>query len=135
MIKKYLIFGLFSINIACFCAQSADFKQFIKILGVLESNNNDFAIGDNKKSISRYQIQLNCYLDAKKYDKTIDFPYKSLTNEVNARKVVKAYLFKYGPNGDFETWARLWNSGPNWKNKKEKTNKYYNRFVKILHSQ
>ena len=48
---------------------------------------------------------------------------------VVARKVVRAYMQKYEAaavrNKDWESLARLHNSGPNWRNKKKYTNKYW----------
>lgn len=132
MIKFFLIFGLLLINNSIFGCELTNFNQFLIILGKLESNNNDFAVGDNGKSISRYQIQLNCFLDAKKYDKTIQFSYNSLTNRANAEKIVKAYISRYSKENDFESWARLWNSGPGWKQKKNKTDLYWRKFQSFL---
>ncbi len=133
MIKNLLIIICFFIlNNVVFGRDLPDFPRFLQILGQLESNNNDFAVGDNGKSISRYQIQLKCYRDATNYDKSIDFSYKSLTNQVNAARIVKAYISRYCKENDFESWARCWNSGPGWKNKKELTNNYLKKFNKIL---
>lgn len=129
---KYVIFGLFLTNLTLFGRDLPNFDKFIQILGQIESNNNDLAVGDNGKSISRYQIQRAAYLDAKNYDKSITFSYNSLTNKANADKVVKAYISRYCKENDFESWARLWNSGPNWKNKKHLTEKYWSKFKKHL---
>lgn len=132
MIKKVIIIvSIFSLNYAVFGRDLPDFERFIQILGQLESNNNDFAVGDKGKSISRYQIQRNCYLDAKEYDKNIQFSYESLTNKQNAAQIVKSYISRYCKENDYESWARCWNSGPGWKNKKELTNNYWLKFQKI----
>lgn len=106
--------------------------NFLYSLGKIESNNNDYAVGDRGKSISRYQIHYSCYLDAKDYDKSINFSYQSLTNKENADKVVKAYILRYCPKGSCEDWARLWNSGPNWRNKTNLTDNYVRKFKKEL---
>lgn len=123
---KYLILLTFAAGI-----RAATLDQFIHTLGQIESGNNDLAIGDKGKSISRYQIQYSCYLDAKEYNKQINFSYSSLTNSNNARVIVLSYFKRYAAaelkNNDFESLARLWNSGPNWKNKLDKTNKYWGK--------
>jgi len=131
MIKNYLIISFFLLNLQGFSRDLVNFNSFLTILSKLESSDNDGAIGDNGKSISRYQIQKACYLDAKEYDKSIDFNYESLTNKLNAARVVKAYISRYSKTNNFEEWARLWNSGPNWRNKKELTNKYWLKFQQI----
>lgn len=132
MIKKYLfLFCLFSLNLAVFGRELPNFEQFTQILGKLESNNNDFALGDKGKALGRYQIWRVCYLDAKEYDKSITFSYESLTNKVNSDKVVKAYISRYCKENNFESWARLWNGGPNWKKKLNKTDLYWKKFVAL----
>lgn len=113
-------------------------KKFVQVIGQIESNNNDLAVGDNGKSISRYQIQKAAFIDAKEFDKTIKFNYESLTNKENALRVMTVYLNRYArqeiKNNDFEGLARCWNSGPNWKAKKKKTNNYWAKFVKQYNS-
>jgi hypothetical protein len=137
MIKYLLIFCLLLANNVTFARELPNFEQFIKILGKLESGNKDMAIGDNGKAISRYQIWEACYIDAREYDKSIKFSYQSITNEVNARKVVKAYISRYSKTDNFEDWARLWNGGPGWKKatgkKKENLDKYVKKFRIIQH--
>jgi hypothetical protein len=131
MIKYLLIFALFILNNSVFARELINFDNFLITLGCLESNNNDFAVGDKGKSISRYQIQRECYLDAREYDKSIQFSYESLTNKINADQIVKAYILRYSNNNSFEEWARLWNAGPKWRNKKKLTNNYWNKFKEI----
>lgn len=136
MSKFCLIFCLILINFHSFGRELSNFNQFLIILGKLESNNNDFAVGDNGKSISRYQIQLKCYQDATNFNKSIQFSYNSLTNRANAEIVVKAYISRYSKNNSFEEWARLWNGGPAWKKatgqKKKNLDIYWKKFEKIL---
>ena len=97
-------------------------------MGKLESNNKTNAIGDNGKAIGIYQIHKICWLDVK--DK-IGGNYTNCFEAKYAKKVVFYYLNRYEPNGNLESWARLWNSGPNWRNKKQLTNKYWQKFQKI----
>lgn len=112
--------------------------KFVAAIAQIESKNNDLAVGDNGKALGKFQIWRVCYQDAAEYDKSINFSYESLTNSSNSEKVLKAYLNRYGynliKNNDFESLARLWNSGPNWKNKLEKTNKYVEKFNRALNS-
>lgn len=138
---KYLVFCFVFVCFSGFSASKPNIielnKQFVQIIGKIESNNNDFAIGDKGKAISRYQIWEICYLDAKNYDKSIKFEYSSLTNKEYAIKVITAYLNRYErkaiQNNDFESLARCWNGGPNWRKKtgKAKINleNYWKKFV------
>lgn len=132
MIKYLLISLLFISN----NGYSRDFlpipTNFSQIIGVIESNNNDFAIGDKGKALGRYQIWLICYQDCTNYDKSISFSYQSLTNKGNSDQIMKVYLNKYGrdliKSNDFISLARLWNAGPNWKNNLDKTTNYVRKF-------
>lgn len=139
MIKIKPFFCLFLLFFVCFSSFGRDLNkidEFLTILGKLESNNNDFAVGDNGKSVSRYQIQLNCYIDATNFNKSITFSYQSLTNEANARIIVKSYISRYSKTNDFEEWAKLWNGGPNWGKaagqKKKNLDIYWRKFQNFL---
>lgn len=102
-------------------AYSTNLDSFISAIGKVESNNNPKAIGDNGRSLGIYQIQLACYLDAKKFDKSIHFNYQSLTNTNNSKRILIAYLKRWESlavqQGDWQTLSRLWNGGCNWRNK------------------
>jgi hypothetical protein len=127
MIKFILIFILFH----CISGFCDDLNKFKIILSKLESNDNDRAIGDNGKAIGRYQIHLVCYQDATNFNKSIKFSYNSLTNKVNSDIILESYLNKYKKSNSFEDWARLWNAGPNWNKKLNKTDLYWARFKQI----
>ena len=132
MIKYTLIFISFFIHLSCFSQNNTNFNRFLEILGKLESNNNDAAIGDNGLARGRYQIHRDCFLDAQKYDKNLNkYSYSEVTNKMVSDMVVRAYCMRYEPKGNFESWARLWNSGPGWKNKRNLTNKYYQKFLDL----
>ena len=138
MLKYFILLSYLIVN----NAYSRDFlpipAKFKQIIGTIESNNNDFAIGDNHKALGRYQIWLICYRDCTNYDKTITFSYNSLTNKANSDKIMEVYLNKYGREllikNDYESLARLWNGGCNWRNKtgkaKENLDNYVNKFKK-----
>lgn len=123
---------LIAVAFLSFNCAGQDFDQFCKILSKLESNDNDYALGDNGKALGRYQIWESYYQDARVFDKTISFPYYSLTNKVNSEKVIKAYLERYCKgNRTWEDMARCHNSGPSWKKKKHLTDKYIKKFLAI----
>jgi hypothetical protein len=130
--RFFIFLSIFLIQNACFAINKEIPDEFFKVLGVIESNNQDKCVGDNGLALGRYQIHKNYYLDAKKYDKTINFSYDSLTNESNARKVVIAYLSRYCKSNSFEDFARCHNAGPNYKSKLNKTNYYWQKFQKVF---
>jgi hypothetical protein len=129
-----LIIVLFS-SFESFAGNNKDFQSFLKILGTVESNNNDQAIGDGGKARGRYQIWEVCFIDAKQFDKSLNkYKYSDVTNKIVSEKVVLSYLNRYCPaavrNNDFEVMSRTWNGGPQGKNK-QSTIKYWQKFLKI----
>ena len=131
-LKLALIFISFFTTLSCLSQNKQDFSCFLSILGQLESNNKDTAIGDHGHSLGRYQIGEPCFKDAKLFDKNLNkYTYRDVTNKIVADMVVIAYCMKYEPRGNFESWARLWNSGPDWKSKRFLTDNYYKKFLAI----
>jgi hypothetical protein len=93
--------------------------------------------GDGGDALGPFQIHRACFTDAVQYDKSLsEFTYEDCLNDMAlSRRVVRAYVNRYSKRGDtVEDMARLWNSGPNWKNKKSKTDGYVKRFKKFLDS-
>lgn len=123
-----------------------DFQSFVYVLGKVESNNKDNIIGDNLMAVGRYQIWESCFLDAQEFSlKNGDcFQLRNLThnfcfNQSVSYRVLVAYCARYElkalKDNNFESLARLWNSGPNWRKKKEKTNHYWYKIKLELHNQ
>lgn len=136
MIKKYLfLLFVFFIQISCFSRDLPDFDKFWAILIKLESGGKTNTVGDAGRAIGPAQIHKAYFLDAQEYNKELNkYKYSDCFNPDVAKEVVKAYLSRYCKENDFESWARCHNSGPEWKNKKELTNKYWNKFKKIQKS-
>ncbi len=129
MIKNVVILGLLIINNTIFGQITNDFNKFYLILGKLESNNNKNAIGDNGKAIGIYQIHEHYFNDARDFDKNLSkLAYNDCFNPEISKLVVRSYISRYCKNGSMEDMARCHNSGPNWKNKINKTNNYIKRF-------
>ncbi|MEK6883024.1 MAG: hypothetical protein AABY22_25595 [Nanoarchaeota archaeon] len=135
--KKYLI--LFSLFLP-FLTYSKEIIQipdkFFKILGTIESNNNDLAVGDRGKALGRYQIWQIYFKDAQNFDKSLqNIEYKQVTNEIIARQVINSYMNKYCLNavksGNYEVMVRTHNGGPDGQNK-QITLRYWQRFKKLL---
>ena len=123
-------------NFHCFSAQNKDFGLFLNILGQIESSNNPKAYNKKEKAIGIYQIRLNYFKDAQQFNpKLRKYTHKNCFDPLISRWVVKSYMRHYEPKAlkenDFETLARCHNGGCNWRNKKELTNKYWQKFLKI----
>lgn len=131
MIKNYLIIISIFVCFQGFSQENKQFEQFWTVLIQVESGGNPKAIGDNSKAIGIAQIHRAYWQDAVEYDKTIGGKYEDCFNPNYSKKIVRAYVNRYCSRGSIESWARLHNSGPGWKNKKHLTDKYWNRFTKI----
>ena len=116
--------------------QAEELERLVHAIGTVESNHDDEAIGDNGASRGRFQIQWACWKDATDFDKTIGGKYEDVHDPIYAEKVMRAYWRRYEPeaykNADFESLARLWNSGPRWAKKKHKTDAYWAKVKAVL---
>ena len=118
-------FTTFSANCAQFESKTVNFQRFAAALAKVESYNNPKAIGDKGRAIGLLQIQSKCFQDACKYDKELaKFQYKDCFDSRVAVRVLYSYCSRYEPvalkNGDWETCAKLWNGGCNWRSKPAK---------------
>jgi hypothetical protein len=132
----FIIFLIFiSIMLGCFqCGRAYggenEMDKLIDAIGIVESNNNDSAIGDSGKAIGRYQIHKAYWVDGCQYLK-VDWPYSEATNAKKARQIVRAYLKRYGKGKTIEQLARIHNGGLNGYNK-EATIKYWLKIKREL---
>ena len=85
--------------------------------------------GDGGRSYGPLQISYKAWRDALKYDRSIGGKYADCSSLEYSKKVMRAYLQAHDAaaleRGDWETCARLWNSGPAWRTKRFKTNEYW----------
>lgn len=123
--------NIFVLLLLSFSMKAADMDGFFAALAKVESGNNPRAINKKENAIGIYQIRPAYFRDAR-----LKGSHESVYNPTYARKVCEAYFKRYAPeafaNGDFEALARLHNSGPSWKSKKEKTNIYWEKVKKNL---
>jgi hypothetical protein len=100
-----------------------------------EPNNGDGAIGDEGKALGPYQIWRVYWTDAVQHDKTIKGTYEDCGKSEYSRKVVKAYLRRYGKsfieNKEWENLARIHNGGPKG-HKKSATLKYWEKVKRLF---
>lgn len=131
--KKTL--AIILVAIAAFAASAKDLYEAI---ATVESNNNDYAIGDNGNAVGRYQIWKIYVDDVNRICKLLRikkrFTYADRTNPVKSLEMVKIYIDFYakryerltGNKATDEIKARIHNGGLNgWK--KSATVKYWNK--------
>ena len=136
MNKYKLIFLLIFANYSAFSANLELNSKFIHALGEVESGNKTNLIGDNGKAIGIFQIHYLCWKDATDFDKTIKGKYSDCFSKDYSIKILTAYLNRYCRkeilSNNYEALARVWNSGPQWKNKISLTNNYWSKVKRFL---
>ena len=86
-------------------------NSLISALMIVESGNNDQAIGDQGRAIGCLQIHKAVVLDVNKFTGS-HYRHQDMTNRAQARAVCEAYLKHYGKGASTEQLARRWNGGP-----------------------
>lgn len=127
---KIIIFLLFY---SAALASDPRMDRFFAALAKVESSGNPNAYNPKENAIGIYQIRRAYYLDSR-----VPGGHAICYNPATARKVCEAYFRRYAPkafaNADFETLARLHNSGPGYAQKKHLTNDYWRKVKKALDS-
>ena len=107
-----------------------DLRPLLNALAVVESNNNDMAVGDNGRALGRYQIWEVYWQDAVSYAPALKGTYQDVKSQEYAERVMVAYLLRYAKGAveshDYERLARIHNGGPKGDQKKA-TLKYWDR--------
>ena len=104
--------------------------NLISALMLVESSNNDLAIGDQGRAIGCLQIHRAVVLDVNRITGS-HYRWESMTNRVQARAVCAAYLTHYGRGATTEQLARRWNGGPTG-DRKTATEAYWAKVKKEL---
>ena len=104
--------------------------NLITALMLVESSNNDLAIGDQGRAIGCLQIHRAVVLDINRITGS-HYRWESMTNRVQARAVCAAYLTHYGRGATTEQLARRWNGGPTG-DRKPATVAYWRRIQKVI---
>ena len=105
-------------------------SNLISALIIVESSNNDLAVGDQGKAIGCLQIHRGVVLDVNRITGS-NYRHSEMTNRVAARAVCEAYLKAYGKGKTTEQQARIWNGGPTG-DKKQATLGYWNKVSKHI---
>ena len=104
--------------------------NLISALMLVESSNNDLAIGDQGRAIGCLQIHRAVVLDVNRITGS-HYRHQDMTNRVQARAVCQAYLTHYGRGATTEQLARRWNGGPTG-DRKPATEAYWAKVKKNL---
>ena len=104
--------------------------NLISALMLVESNNNDLAIGDQGRAIGCLQIHRSVVLDVNRFTGS-HYRWEAMTNRAAARAVCQAYLTHYGRGATTEQLARRWNGGPTG-DRKSATMAYWAKVKKAL---
>ena len=104
--------------------------NLISALMIVESSNNDLAIGDQGRAIGCLQIHKAVVLDVNRITGS-HYKHSEMTNRVAARAVCETYLKAYGKGASTEQLARRWNGGPTG-DRKSATEAYWSKVKKHL---
>lgn len=106
--------------------------KIIPALVRVESKGDPKAVGDGGRAIGILQIHRCYWKDAVEFDKTLGGKYEDCFNPDYARRVVRAYLRRYGSSDStLEQLARIHNGGPDGHTQRE-TIKYWIKVKKEL---
>jgi len=134
MNKSYITLAL--VAVLLFLCAIASFGQtqetFFRAVHQVETGGRLGAIkGDHGKALGPYQIHYAYWVTAK-----VKGNYSQCAEKTYAEQVMVAYFRRVCPHAwarrDYETLARVHNSGPNWKKKVYITNGYWYRVQKAL---
>jgi hypothetical protein len=120
----------FTAQVQAAAKQAKSFEDFVSAIHIVETTGRVGVIyGDGRRSLGPLQISQAAWRDALRFDKSIGGKYSDCKNLEYSTKIMRAYLQSHDPvafrNGDWQTCARLWNSGPAWYTKVHLTNKYW----------
>jgi len=110
---------------------AANMDDFFNALAKVESSNNPKAINKKENALGVYQIRPAYFKDA-----NVKGSHSQVFDPTFARQVCEAYFKRYAPEayakGDFESLARLHNSGPAYAKRKSSTDGYWQKIKKNL---
>ena len=96
---------------------------------------NPWAANGDAGEIGPYQITLAFFEDACGFYPDLGMEFNACRADRNAVAVMVAYFLRWEPNAlyaeDFETLARLFHGGPNWRNR-EHTKDYWKKVEEYL---
>ena len=120
----------FSAQVRAAAKKAKSFEDFVAAIHHVETTGRTGPIyGDGRRSLGPLQISQAAWKDALRFDPSIRGKYSDCKNLEYSTRVMRAYLQAHDlvafRSGDWETCARLWNSGPTWYTKVRLTNQYW----------
>jgi hypothetical protein len=120
----------FTAQVQAAAKKAKSFEDFVAAIHHVETTGRTGAIyGDGRRSLGPLQISKAAWLDALRFDPSIGGRYSDCKSLAYSKKIMRAYLEGYDPkafrSGDWQSCARLWNSGPTWQRKVHLTNRYW----------
>jgi hypothetical protein len=120
----------FTAKVQAAAQKAKTFEDFVAAIHHVETTGRTGAIyGDGRRSLGPLQISQAAWKDALRFDPSIGGRYSDCKSLEYSTKIMRAYLQGHDPiafkTGDWQTCARLWNSGPSWYKKTHLTNRYW----------
>ena len=130
----------FTAKVEAAARKARSFEDFVAAIHHVETTGRIGPIyGDGRRSLGPLQISQAAWKDARRFDPSIGGRYSDCKNLEYSTRVMRAYLQGYDSaafnRGDWETCARLWNSGPAWSSKVRLTNRYWAQVRVMLQRQ
>ena len=130
----------FTAKVEAAARKARSFEDFVAAIHHVETTGRIGPIyGDGRRSLGPLQISQAAWKDARRFDPSIGGRYSDCKNLEYSTRVMRAYLKGYDSaafkRGDWETCARLWNSGPAWSSKTRLTNRYWAQVRVMLQRQ
>jgi hypothetical protein len=86
-------------------------ERLLDAIARVESHYDPNAVGDGGRALGAYQIHRVYWEDGTAF-LGVDWPHRDATDPKKARRVVKAYLLRYGKGRSLLEMARIHNGGP-----------------------
>ena len=130
----------FTAQVEAAAKKAKSFEDFVAAIHHVETTGRIGPIyGDGRRSLGPLQISQAAWKDARRFDPSIGGKYSDCKNLEYSTRVMRAYIQGYDAaafkRGDWETCARLWNSGPAWSSKVRLTNGYWAQVRVLLQRQ
>jgi len=98
----------------------------VAIYGVESSYNPCPEDGDGGKAVGPFQIWM-CVVEDVNERWGTNYTSEDRRDLLKSSEIFVRYCMRWEPKEDMEAWARLWNGGPQWREKKEKTDEYWKK--------
>lgn len=105
--------------------------QFILILAAVESGMDPNAVGDNGKAVGLLQIHPVMVQDINRIIGEDKFTLQDRRDPKKSIQMAVIYFRHYERDSTWEEKARAWNGGPNWRDKRWKTDAYWRKVCRL----